>query len=100
GDRIFAAGADDVLIYYYRGPLPVERFWLGWAARPDRMAVELERGRVGARHLWVVWSRGEDLDPQGRLIEYIRATYPGAESFETEGVRVWRIPGALATAGG
>jgi len=99
GDRIVAAGADDVLIYYYRGPLTVERYWLGWSANPERMATRLEEARAGANHLWVVWSRGEDLDPEGRFIRHIETRFPAAESFRTEGVRVWRLPGANAPAG-
>jgi 4-amino-4-deoxy-L-arabinose transferase-like glycosyltransferase len=99
GDRIVAAGADDVLIYYYRGPLAVERYWLGWVADPERMALKLEEARAGAASLWVVWSRGEDLDPEGRFIRHIRSAYPGAESYETEGVRVWRLPGTASPAG-
>ena len=99
GDRLFAAGADDVLIYYYRGPLPVERYWLGWAANPERMAAKLEEARLGARNLWVVWSRGEDLDPEGRFLRLMKTRYPEAETFETEGVKVWRVPGTANAAG-
>ena len=99
GDRLFAAGADDVLIYYYRGPLPVERYWLGWAANPERMALKLEEARAGARNLWVVWSRGEDLDPEGRFLSLLQSEYPQAETFETEGVKVWRVPGSAKAAG-
>jgi len=99
GDRIVAAGADDVLIYYYRGPLHVERYWLGWAADSARMAAKLDDARAGARHLWVVWSRGEDLDPEGRFLRHVQAAFPAAESWETEGVRVWRLPGAPSPAG-
>ncbi|MEO5616981.1 MAG: glycosyltransferase family 39 protein [Candidatus Eisenbacteria bacterium] len=99
GDRIIAAGADDVLIYYYRGPLRVERYWLGWAANPDRMALKLEAARAGARNLWVVWSRGEDLDPEGRFLRHLQTRYPAAETFETEGVKVWRLPGTANPAG-
>jgi len=93
GDRILAAGADDVLIYYYRGPLKVGRYWLGWAAAPEKMASHLDAARAGARHVWVIWSRGEDLDPQGRFLRYLQSTYPDADRFEAEGVRVWRLPG-------
>lgn len=96
GDRIFVAGADDVLIYYYRGPLPIERYWLGWAANPERMAEKLEAARAGARNLWLVWSRGEDLDREGRFLRHMKSAYPRAQAFETEGVRVWRLAGTAA----
>ncbi len=94
GDRIVAAGADDVLIYYYRGPLSVERYWLGWSRDPARMEAKLEEARAGARFLWVVWSRGEDLDPEGRFLALLRSKYPEADTFASEGVKVWRLPGA------
>ena len=93
GDRILAAGADDVIIYYYRGPLKIGRFWLGWAANPGKMAARLEEARRGADAVWIVWSRGEDLDPEGRFLGYLRTAFPAADHFSTEGVEIWRLPG-------
>ena len=29
--RIVAANTEDLLFYYYRGPVPVATYWLGWA---------------------------------------------------------------------
>ena len=93
GDRILAAGADDVIIYYYRGPLKIGRFWLGWAATPGKMAARLDEARRGADAVWIVWSRGEDLDPEGRFLGYLRTAFPAADHLSTEGVEVWRLPG-------
>jgi hypothetical protein len=93
GDRILAAGADEVIIYYYRGPLKIWRYWLGWAATPGKMVARLDDARRGADAVWVVWSRGEDLDPEGRFLGYLRNDFPSAEHFSAEGVQIWRLPG-------
>lgn len=93
GDRILAAGADEVIIYYYRGPLNIGRFWLGWTATPGKMVARLDDARRGADAVWVVWSRGEDLDPEGRFLGYLRKDFPAADHFATEGVEIWRLPG-------
>lgn len=93
GDRILAAGADEVIIYYYRGPLTIGRFWLGWAATPGKMAAHLDDARRGANAVWVVWSRGEDLDPEGRFLGSLRKDFPAADHLSTEGVEIWRLPG-------
>ena len=92
-DRIVAAGADEVIIYYYRGPLTIGRFWLGWAATPGKMAARLDDARRGADAVWVVWSRGEDLDPEGRFLGSLRKDFPAADHLSTEGVEIWRLPG-------
>ncbi len=94
GEKVLATGADDVLFYYYRGPLPVERYWLGWVADSTRMRSKLEAARAGARGVWLVWSRGEDLDPSGVFLREIQARFPRSEAVRTEGVRVWHLPGA------
>lgn len=94
GEKILAAGADDVLFYYYRGPLPIQRYWLGWAGEGDRMEAKLNEALAGTHGVWVVWSRGEDLDPSGRFPRYLDQRFPGAESRRFEGVRVWHLMGA------
>jgi uncharacterized membrane protein len=93
GEKILAAGADDVLFYYYRGSLPVERYWLGWAADSTRMRARLDAARAGTRGVWVVWSRGEDLDRRGAFLHELETRFPRAETWRTEGVRVWHLPG-------
>jgi uncharacterized membrane protein len=98
GEKILVAGADDVLFYYYRGPLPVERYWLGWAGEGDRMEAKLNQALAGTRGVWLVWSRGEDLDPSGRFPRFLDQRYPGAESYRFEGVRLWHLAGAAPAA--
>jgi uncharacterized membrane protein len=91
GEKILAAGADDVLFYYYRGPLPIERYWLGWANEGDRMEARLSAALQGSRGVWLVWSRGEDLDPANRFTRYVDLAFPGVEQYRFEGVRVWHL---------
>jgi uncharacterized membrane protein len=93
GERVLAAGADEVVFYYYRGPLPVERYWLGWAADSARAANRLDAMRAGTPGVWLVWSRGEDLDPRGAFLRQMEARFPRAETWRTEGVRLWHLPG-------
>ena len=78
------------MIYYYRGPLPQHRLWLGFAARPD-LERRLDQALEGAAGTWVVLSRPEDLDPAGRFARTLDTRYPDAEHWTLEGVRVWHI---------
>jgi uncharacterized membrane protein len=91
GEKILAAGADDVIFYYYRGPLPIERYWLGWANEGDRMDAKLTAALQGTRGVWLIWSRGEDLDPASRFTRYVESRFPAAEQYHFEGVRVWHL---------
>lgn len=91
GERILAANTEALLFYYYRGPVPVVPFWLGWAADPDRCEERLARLTAGASGTWVVLSRGEDLDPKGAFARHLELHHPDAEQFRFEGVRVWHL---------
>jgi len=93
GDRLIAVGADHPVDYYNRGRLPLETLWLGFVRDPARLDRELDR----ARGAWIVLSRGEDLDPEGRFERRLGERFPAAERFHTEGVEVWRIPAATGT---
>lgn len=90
-EKMLAAGAQEPIYYYYRGPLPLDRLWLGYAARPGRLAEELDGKLAGVRGTWVVLSRPEDLDPGGVFVRTLESRYPGAEAFRFEGVRVWHV---------
>jgi hypothetical protein len=91
GEKVLAVGADEPVYYYYRGGLPVDRLWLGHAARPARLAEELENRLAGARGTWVVLSRPEDLDAEGVFVRTLGTRHPGAEEFRFGGVRVWHV---------
>ncbi len=98
GERIVAANTADLLFYYYRGPVPISQYWLGWAADPVARSQRLDRLIADAPGAWVVLSRGEDLDPTGAFARHLDERHPDAERFRFEGVRMWhlRLP---ATAG-
>ena len=91
GERIVAANTEDLLFFYYRGPLPVVRYWLGWAADPARRGERFDQLIAGAHGAWVVLSRGEDLDPEGAFARHLDEHFPDAERFRFEGVRVWHL---------
>ena len=43
----FALGAPEPVFYYYRGPLPAEALWLGFAASPERLESRLAGALAG-----------------------------------------------------
>jgi 4-amino-4-deoxy-L-arabinose transferase-like glycosyltransferase len=96
GERLIAAGADHPLDYYNRGSLPLQTLWLGFARDSVRLDRELDRA-AGDGGAWIVISRSEDLDPDGRFLRHLGSRYPDAERFRTEGVNVWRIPASAGT---
>ena len=91
GERLVVAGADHPVHYYNRGFLPMETLWLGFARDPARLDRELDRA-AGDGGAWIVVSRSEDEDPEGRFLGHLTDRYPAAERFQTEGVNVVRIP--------
>lgn len=99
GEKLLAVGAQEPIYYYYRGPLPVDQLWLGFASRPGRLASELDEKLAGARATWIVLSRPEDLDPRDVFAHTLEARHPGAEEFGFEGVRVWHVRSRSAGAG-
>ncbi|MBI1796505.1 MAG: glycosyltransferase family 39 protein [Candidatus Eisenbacteria bacterium] len=90
GDRIVAANTAELLVYYYRGPVPVTPYWLGYAA-DARLAPRFEAAAGEAPSVWVVLSRAEDFDRAGAFARYLDQRYPAAERATFEGVRVWHI---------
>jgi hypothetical protein len=90
-ERVIAVNAIDPMLYYYRGPAPLQAFWLGFAADSTRLAARLGGALAGAPGAWVVLSRPEDLDPGGRFARWMDEHYPEAERFPFEGVRVWHL---------
>jgi hypothetical protein len=98
GEKIVVAGAEDVVFYYYRGSLPVQRYWLGWATDTLRARSHLDADRTGTRGIWLIWSRGEDLDPGGAFLRFMERRFPDAETFRAEGVRMWHLPGLAPAA--
>ena len=91
GEKVLAVGADEPVYYYYRGGLPVDRLWPGFAAEPGRLEEELEARLAGARGTWVVLSRPEELDAEGVFVRALAARHPEAEEFRFGGVRVWHV---------
>ena len=88
GERVLAVGAPEPVEWYGRG-LPVARWWLGFAAVPERMASRLEDSLAVAPGTWIVCSRPEDLDPEGRFARWLDERVAPAERLSTSGVRVW-----------
>ncbi|HEY2956414.1 MAG TPA: glycosyltransferase family 39 protein [Candidatus Eisenbacteria bacterium] len=91
GEKLIAVNSEDPMYYYYRGPLPHDRLWLGFVDRPQRLEQKLGEALQGARGAWVVLSRPEDLDPRGVFARTLDLRFPDAERFAFEGVRVWHI---------
>lgn len=91
GERVIAANTADMLVYYLRGRLPVEHYWLGFASDTSRMARRFEELRAGSA-AWVVLARPEDLDRRGAFAAFLDRSHPGAERTRFEGVTVWHLP--------
>ena len=91
GERIVAANTADLLFYYYRGPVPISHYWLGWAADSVARSQRLDRLIADAPGAWVVLSRGEDIDPTGAFARHLDERHPDAERFRFEGVRMWHL---------
>ena len=91
-ERVMAVNTMDLLLYYYRGAAPLDTFWIGY---PDSSTLEREFDRTlsKAPSSWVVLSRPEDLDPEGRFARLVdRRTAPGDRA-RFEGVQVWHVSG-------
>jgi 4-amino-4-deoxy-L-arabinose transferase-like glycosyltransferase len=88
GERVLAVGAPEPVEWYGRG-LPVSRWWLGFAADPELMAATLEDSLARAPGTWIVSSRPEDLDPEGRLARWLDARVPPWGRWAAGGVSVW-----------
>lgn len=91
GEKMLAVNTEDPMAYYYRGPLPRARLWLGLVSRPMRLEAKFDEALAGASGAWVVLSRSEDLDPGGAFVKYLERRFPNAERVALEGVRVWHI---------
>jgi len=91
GEVVVAANAEVILDYYYRGPLPVRFLPLGLVADPAALDRRLDALTADANGVWVVLSRPEDLDPQGRFGPHLAARYPGDGRTDFEGVEVWHV---------
>jgi mannosyltransferase len=91
GEQVLAVGAEDPVYYYYRGPLSVDRLWLGFAADPPKLNARLAEKLAAAPGTWVVLSRSEDLDPAGVFARLMDARTSATDRFAREGVRVWHL---------
>lgn len=88
GERVLAVGAPEPVEWYGRG-LPVSRWWLGFAAVPERMASRLQDSLAVATGTWIVSSRSEDQDPEDRFARWLDERVAPADRMSTSGVRVW-----------
>jgi hypothetical protein len=91
GERVLALGAVEPVFHYYRGPLPGESLWLGYASNPPRLESKMAGALAGASGAWVVLSRPEDLDPGGAFVDWMARRFPRAEPVRLEGVWVWHL---------
>ena len=91
GERVLAVGAPEPVEWYGRG-LEVRRFWLGYASDEARLS-RAWRDSVGAPPpgLWVVASRTEDLDPEGRFARRLDGWTTEQDRSAFAGVRVWHL---------
>jgi hypothetical protein len=92
GEQVLAVGAEEPVRFYAR-PLATEGLWLGHVANPGRMEQKLDEALARARGTWVVLSRAEDLDPEGRFAAALDRRFPDVERWAGEGVRLWHLPG-------
>lgn len=90
GEQVVAVGSEEPVLYYGRG-LPVTRWWLGHVARPDRMQETWRETLARARGSWVVLSRSEDLDPDGRFARWMEEQHPEAPPQRLAGVTLWHL---------
>lgn len=90
GEQVVAVGSEEPVVYYGRG-LPVTRWWLGHAERPDRMERTWRETLGLAQGSWVVLSRSEDLDPGGRFAAWLGARFPQARPRRFSGITLWHI---------
>jgi len=90
GETVIAANTAGMLFYYYRGPLAVRSYWLGYASDSTRLAAHFEvmQGDSGS---WVLLARPEDLDPRGAFARWVDAHHPNAERYAFPGVRLWHL---------
>jgi 4-amino-4-deoxy-L-arabinose transferase-like glycosyltransferase len=88
GERVLAVGAPEPVEWYGRG-LPVSRWWLGFAAVPERMASRLEDSLAVAPGTWIVCSRPEDDDPEGRFARWLDERVAPGDRWSASGVKVW-----------
>jgi mannosyltransferase len=98
GERVIAVNTVGLLGYYYRGPLPVEHYWLGFA-RDSLVMQDRFRSMKGGGPAWVLLARPEDLDPEGRFARWMDGRYPDAGRWDFAGVRLWRVPADTVAAG-
>ncbi len=90
GEQVVAVGSEEPVVYYGRG-LPVTRWWLGHAGRPERMQETWRETLARARGSWVVLSRSEDLDPGGRFAAWLAEQHPDAPPRRFAGVTLWHL---------
>ena len=89
-EQVVAVGSEEPVVYYGRG-LPVTRWWLGHVDRPARMEETWREKLALARGSWVVLSRGEDLDPDGRFAVWIETQYPESPPRRFSGITLWHL---------
>ena len=90
GEQVLAVGSPEPVEFYGRD-LGVQRFWLGFAARPAVMDQRLWAVLSRSQGTWVVLSRAEDDDPQDRFAHRLASWFPRAATWSLPGVRVWHI---------
>lgn len=90
GEQVVAVGSEEPVVYYGRG-LSVHRWWLGHVDRPERMESTWRETLARATGSWVVLSRSEDLDPDGRFAKWLESQYPAATAQQFTGVTLWHI---------
>ncbi len=88
GERVLAVGAPEPVEWYGRG-LPISRWWLGFAASPERLASTLADSLAATPGTWLVCSRTEDLDPNGRLARLLDERVTPERRWSENGVKVW-----------
>lgn len=95
-EQVLAVGSEEPVFFYARG-LQVQRWWIGHVERPARWKQTWTEVVEPASGTWVVLSRSEDLDPRDRFAKWLDQQYPEAAHWAVPGVRVWHVPGGVAT---
>jgi 4-amino-4-deoxy-L-arabinose transferase-like glycosyltransferase len=93
GERVLAVNTMDLMLYYYRGAAPLDTFWIGFAPDSIKLAHQFDLALAGAPSAWVVLTRPEDLDPEGRFARLVDRRTAPADRMRFEGVQVWHVPG-------
>lgn len=88
GDVVLVPVVRDVFDFYYDGVLDRFVFYQGQAGSESAVAERIQREAEGAARLWLLASRLWQVDPEGRIREYLDANYVRLDEKRFPGVEL------------